>query len=96
MNTHSNHFLRMVGRLKPGVSPQQGAQDLNAILASIVAERSVNQGMAMDVVPLRNIVVGTDVRRGLWVLLGAVGFVLLICCANLANLLVGARRVAAA
>ena len=88
MNSHSNHFLRMVGRLRPGVSPQQGAQDLNAILASIVAEQSVNQGMVMDVVPLRNLVLGTDVKRGLWILLGAVGFVLLICCANLANLLV--------
>jgi putative ABC transport system permease protein len=87
-NSHNNYFLRMIGRLKPDASPQRAAQDLNAILASIVAEQSVNQGMSMDVIPLRNLVVGTDVKKGLWVLLGAVAFVLLICCANLANLLV--------
>jgi putative ABC transport system permease protein len=87
LNTHSNYFLRMIGRLAPGATRQQATSDLNAILARTVAEQSVNQGMAMDVVPLRDVVVGRDVRRALVVLLGAVGFVLLITCANLANLL---------
>ena len=87
LNTHNNYFLRMIGRLKTGVTPQQANADLNGILKTIVAEEGVNQGTAMDVVPLRNVVVGRDVRRALIVLLAAVGFVLLITCANLANLL---------
>jgi ABC-type antimicrobial peptide transport system permease subunit len=87
LNTHNNYFLRIIGRLKPGVTRQQASADLNGILRGIVAEEGVNQGMAMDVSPLRNVVVGRDFRRALIVLLAAVGFVLLITCANLANLL---------
>jgi len=87
LNTHNNHFLRMIGRLKTGVSRQQANTDLNGILKAIVADEGVNQGMVMDVVPLRDVVVGRDVRRALIVLLAAVGFVLLITCANLTNLL---------
>lgn len=86
-NTHNNYFLRMIGRLEPGVTRQQAGADLNAILRGIVAEQGVNQGLVMDVIPLRDVVVGRDVRRALVVLFGAVGFVLLITCANLANLL---------
>jgi putative ABC transport system permease protein len=87
LNTHNNYFLRMIGRLKTGVTRQQANADLNGILKAIVADEGVNQGMVMDVIPLRNVVVGRDVRRALIVLLAAVGFVLLITCANLANLL---------
>src|SRR4029450_4954276 len=87
LNTHNNHFLRMIGCLKTGVTRQQAIADLNGILQSIVAEQGVNKGMVMDVIPLRNVIVGRDVRRALVVLLAAVGFVLLITCANLANLL---------
>ncbi len=72
MNSHSNNFLRMIGRLKPGVSRQQASGDLNAILNGIIAEQSVNQGTAIEVVPLRDLVVGSDVRRAMFVLLGAV------------------------
>ena len=86
-NTHNNYFLRMIGRLKTGVTRQQADADLNRILKAIVAEEGVNQGMVMDVIPLRDVVVGRNVRRALIVLLAAVGFVLLITCANLANLL---------
>ena len=87
LNTHNNHFLRMIGRLKTGVTRQQANADLNGILKAIVADEGVNQGLVMDVIPLRDVVVGRDVRRALIVLLAAVGFVLLITCANLANLL---------
>jgi putative ABC transport system permease protein len=93
MNSHSNYFLRMIGRLKPNVTRDQAVADLNAISNAIIAEQSVNQGTAIDVVPLRDVLVGRDVRRALLVLLGAVGFVLLISCANLANLLLARAAV---
>src|SRR5262245_27459046 len=92
MNSHNNYFLRMIGRLKPGLSVAQASTDLNAISDAIIKEESVNQGTAISVAPLQDALVG-PVRTPVLVLLAAVGFVLLICCANLANLLL-ARGVA--
>lgn len=86
LNSHSNYFLRMLGRLRPGVTREQAAADLNRISETIIAEHAVNEGTSLDVTSLREALVG-DVRRAVLVLLGAVGFVLLISCANLANLL---------
>ncbi len=86
MNSHSNNFLRMFGRLRPGATAAQAAADLTAISDAIVAAKSVNHGTAIATTALREVMVG-DARRGVLVLLGAVGFVLLITCANLANLL---------
>jgi putative ABC transport system permease protein len=93
MNSHSNNFLRMIGRLKPGLSREQAAADLTAISNAIIAQQSVNRGTAMAVVALRDVMVGSDVRRALLVLLAAVGCVLLISCANLANLLLARAAV---
>jgi putative ABC transport system permease protein len=92
LNSHNNYFLRMVGRLKPGVSAAQASTDLNSISDAIIREESVNKGTAISVAPLQDALVGS-VKTPVLVLLGAVGFVLLICCANLANLLL-ARGVA--
>jgi len=92
LNSHNNYFLRMVGRLKPTVSAAQASADLNAILDAIVKEESVNKGTAISVAPLQDALVG-NVKTPVLVLLGAVGFVLAICCANLANLML-ARGVA--
>ena len=92
MNTHNNYFLRMIGRLKPGLSVAQASTDLNGISDAIIKEESVNKGTAISVAPLQDALVG-PVRTPVLVLLGAVGFVLLICCTNLANLLL-ARGVA--
>src|SRR5262245_15443685 len=92
MNSHSNYFLRMIGRLKSGRSAAQASADLNAISDAIIKEESVNKGTAISVTRLQDALVG-PVRTSVLVLLGAVGFVLLICCANLANLLL-ARGVA--
>jgi len=86
MNSHSNYFLSMMGRLKPRVTREQAAADLRGISDAIAAEFSLNQGAAIAVTPLRHVLVN-DIRRAVLVLLGAVGVVLLISCANLANLL---------
>jgi putative ABC transport system permease protein len=80
----------VVGRLRPGVSPAQASGELRA-LADELAPVHPTQFRAVryspvDVVPLRDQIVG-DVRTRLLVLLGAVGFILLIACTNVANLL---------
>jgi putative ABC transport system permease protein len=86
MDSHSNYFLTMVGRLKAGVTQQQALADLNAIMLAIAQQFPENKGIGADVQPMRDAWVG-DVRLALMVLLGAVGFVLLIACVNVANLM---------
>jgi putative ABC transport system permease protein len=85
-DSHNNYFLGMVGRLKPGATREQAHADLDAIMAGIAARQPENKGIGAGLMPLSDFVVG-DVRRSLWVLLAAVGFVLLICCVNLSSLL---------
>ena len=80
------HYLNVVARLKPGVSVEQAYADLSAIERSIATQFSTVQGYGVWVRPLLDAMVG-DVRRPLLMLLGAVGFVLLIACVNVSNLL---------
>jgi putative ABC transport system permease protein len=80
-------FLSVVGRLKDGVSPEQAAAELRTIEARLSEETpEYNKNYSAEVLPLRDQFFG-NVRRPLWLMLGAVGFVLLIACANVANLL---------
>jgi putative ABC transport system permease protein len=81
------HFIRVIGRLRPGVTLSQAQSEIAAI--SRRAEQDfpkTNGGLGSNVVPLHTQVVG-DVRAMLFILLGAVGFVLLIACTNVANLM---------
>jgi predicted permease len=73
-------------RLKPGVSVQQAQADMDVIASRIREKDKRDASFGMDVIGLQEQVVG-DVRRALLMLLGSVGLVLLIACANVANLL---------
>ena len=82
------HVLRAVGRLQPNASIEGAQSDISRIAANLAQEypRS-NTGTTAYVVSAHEQLVGRDVRRALWILLGAVVFVLLIACTNTANLL---------
>lgn len=76
----------IVVRLKPGVSIEQAQADIDVIASGIRIKDKRGASYGMDVIGLQKQVVG-DVRRSLLVLLGSVALVLLIACANVANLL---------
>ena len=76
-----------IGRLKPGVTVQQATADFNAITSALAATYpEVNKDVGATLIPFKERLVG-GVRRSLLVLFCAVGFVLLIACANIANLM---------
>ena len=87
MDTPDGHYLRITARLKPGVSPAQAQTELDAIGARLAtADPKENRGWLLRMMPLHSMMI-ENVKPALLVLFGAVGLVLLIACANLANLL---------
>ncbi|HSS98982.1 MAG TPA: ABC transporter permease, partial [Terriglobales bacterium] len=85
---HDFHFALVMGRLKPGVTIAQAQADMNVIADRIAKDfPQSNKGWGITVEPLKNDFFPKETQTTLWLLLGAVGFVLLIACANVANLL---------
>ena len=86
VNRRGDENYNLMARLKPGITMSQARADV-AVIASRIREKDKrDRTFTIDVVPLMEQVVG-DVRRALLVLLGSVALVLLIACANVANLL---------
>ena len=85
---HDFHWLLVLGRLKPGVTMKQAQADMDAVAAHVaqVYPKS-NKGWGAKIDPLKNDFLGDSVKTTMWLLLGAVGCVLLIACVNVANLL---------
>ncbi|HYL10495.1 MAG TPA: ABC transporter permease [Candidatus Acidoferrales bacterium] len=87
MDRRGGHWLQVTGRLKPGVSTTQAQAELDGIAARFAKEfPAENEGWTIRLAPLQQMIIG-NMKSPLLVLLGAVGLVLLIACANIANLL---------
>ena len=87
MKQRKAHFLRPIGRLKAGVSLAQAQADTDAIARQLeAAYPDTNTGWNLRLVSMRDQIVG-NIKSTLYILLGAVALVLLIACANVANLL---------
>lgn len=88
--------IRGLGRLRPGVTLSQAQTELARIAEELAAEfPRYSEDVTLYARPIDEQIVGLDVRRALWVLFGAVGFLLLMACANVTNLLLartGARH----
>lgn len=86
--SHDAHFILVMGRLKDGVTLAQAQAEMNGIAAQLqneFPESNANWGISVELLHLDFLEAST--RRNLWLLLGAVGFLLLIACVNVANLL---------
>jgi putative ABC transport system permease protein len=85
---HDFHWLLVMARLKPGVTIQQAQQNMDAVTTHIAQMYpKSDEGWGAYVEPLKNNFIPKERITMLWLLLGAVGFVLLIACVNVANLL---------
>ncbi len=87
MGRRGGHWLRVTGRLRPGVTTREAASELGALAHRLASDfPDENNGWTIGMIPLQELVVG-GVKPALLMLLGSVAIVLLITCANLASLL---------
>jgi predicted permease len=88
--TRDFHWLRSYALLKSGVTLQQAQAQMDGIGAQIAAQYPAsNKGWGVNVERFADTLVASDLRRSVWIMMSAVGMVLLIGCANLANLMMG-------
>ncbi|QQS47467.1 MAG: ABC transporter permease [Acidobacteriota bacterium] len=86
MQQRRGRFMRVIGRLKPGVTVEAAKQEMITIGRRLETEYpDFNTGWTVNTVPLGDQLTG-EVKTSLWILMAAVGFVLLIASANVANL----------
>ncbi|MGD9905673.1 MAG: ABC transporter permease [Vicinamibacterales bacterium] len=94
LRIRASGYWNVVGRLRPGVTLAQAADEMDRLAAQIAAEQPrTNRGSRVEVVPIREHLVG-DIRAAVGLFAAAVGVVLLIACVNVTNLLLarGATR----
>jgi putative ABC transport system permease protein len=88
MDRRGLHIMLVIGRLRPGATMAAAQSDLSSIASALATEfPATNKGRGVTIDPLRSGLIGGDVRLTAMLLLAVVGFVLLMCCANVANLL---------
>jgi predicted permease len=91
-NNRGSHYMEVIGRLKPGVTPAQAQSDLAGVLSQLGAEHPNDRGWRLLLVPLYTELVGRTSHM-LLIILGAVVVLLLIACINSANLLLARSSV---
>jgi putative ABC transport system permease protein len=90
----SAYFLRVIGRLRAGVTLEAADADMAAVAEGLAREfPATNKGRGVTLEPMHDAVIGSELRLTSMLFLGVVGFVLLICCANVANLLLARATV---
>ena len=88
-NNRGSHFLNVVARLRTNIGPPQAQAELNTVTARMSVDHKTTypRGFGLSVKSLQEDKVGANLRKALFILLGAVGLVLAVACANVAHLL---------
>ena len=88
------YAMHAIGRMKPGITLDRARTDMTAVAEGLAREfPKTNQGRGVVVEPLHDALIGGELRLTSMLFLGVVGFVLLICCANVVNLLLARATV---
>ncbi len=86
-------LLQVVGRLKPGTSIEAARADLTGLAETLAARTGAPSPRRLTMTPMRELLIGRELRLTSILFLGVVGFVLLLCCANVANLVLARATV---